>query len=114
MFFFSSRRRHTRYWRDWSSDVCSSDLEAKTQIAITNGGGLRCPIEKGNITVGKMYELMPFDNTLVTMEIKGSDLKKVFENGIGNEKIGWVAISGVKIKYDLKRPFRDRDRKSVV
>src|SRR5581483_5223748 len=27
-FFFSSRRRHTRYWRDWSSDVCSSDLPA--------------------------------------------------------------------------------------
>src|SRR5947209_17138282 len=26
LFFFSSRRRHTRYWRDWSSDVCSSDL----------------------------------------------------------------------------------------
>src|SRR3712207_8339929 len=25
--FFSSRRRHTRYWRDWSSDVCSSDLQ---------------------------------------------------------------------------------------
>src|SRR3712207_1167387 len=28
MLFFSSRRRHTRYWRDWSSDVCSSDLAA--------------------------------------------------------------------------------------
>src|SRR3712207_9578869 len=27
MYFISSRRRHTRYWRDWSSDVCSSDLE---------------------------------------------------------------------------------------
>src|SRR3712207_2611557 len=27
VFFFSSRRRHTRYWRDWSSDVCSSDLK---------------------------------------------------------------------------------------
>src|SRR3712207_1603035 len=26
MYIFSSRRRHTRYWRDWSSDVCSSDL----------------------------------------------------------------------------------------
>src|SRR5690606_40704116 len=26
-FFFSSRRRHTRFSRDWSSDVCSSDLE---------------------------------------------------------------------------------------
>src|SRR3712207_1984992 len=29
-FFFSSRRRHTRYWRDWSSDVCSSDLQKVT------------------------------------------------------------------------------------
>src|SRR3712207_8746120 len=27
--FLSSRRRHTRYWRDWSSDVCSSDLIRK-------------------------------------------------------------------------------------
>src|SRR3712207_7461422 len=26
---FSSRRRHTRYWRDWSSDVCSSDLSGR-------------------------------------------------------------------------------------
>src|SRR5476651_2832769 len=32
-FFFSSRRRHTRYWRDWSSDVCSSDLDAAAQGA---------------------------------------------------------------------------------
>src|SRR3712207_9526655 len=34
MFFFSSRRRHTRYWRDWSSDVCSSDLS--TGYAVRN------------------------------------------------------------------------------
>src|SRR3712207_7923959 len=31
--FFSSRRRHTRYWRDWSSDVCSSDLFSITSFA---------------------------------------------------------------------------------
>src|SRR5690606_40772078 len=30
-FFFSSRRRHTRFSRDWSSDVCSSDLYLDTQ-----------------------------------------------------------------------------------
>src|SRR3712207_8907805 len=35
VFFFSSRRRHTRYWRDWSSDVCSSDL------ALDEGDALR-------------------------------------------------------------------------
>src|SRR5690606_41144426 len=36
-FFFSSRRRHTRFSRDWSSDVCSSDLgaDAKTSVLPT-------------------------------------------------------------------------------
>src|SRR3712207_6174720 len=31
-FFFSSRRRHTRYWRDWSSNVCSSDLTRRQPV----------------------------------------------------------------------------------
>src|SRR5215813_15058881 len=43
-FFFSSRRRHTRCGRDWSSDVCSSDLDA----AITVPG--RAPIH-GTFTI---------------------------------------------------------------
>src|SRR5258707_30830 len=34
LFFFSSRRRHTRYWRDWSSDVCSSDLPWQSAAAV--------------------------------------------------------------------------------
>src|SRR6266700_5489960 len=33
-FFFSSRRRHTRFSRDWSSDVCSSDLSALAKSVI--------------------------------------------------------------------------------
>src|SRR3712207_9233304 len=36
IFFFSSRRRHTRYWRDWSSDVCSSDLCFETSRPTTH------------------------------------------------------------------------------
>src|SRR3712207_8157154 len=32
--FFSSRRRHTRYWRDWSSDVCSSDLNLRAHSGL--------------------------------------------------------------------------------
>src|SRR3712207_1545692 len=32
--FFSSRRRHTRYWRDWRSDVCSSDLGSHVLLAV--------------------------------------------------------------------------------
>src|SRR5690606_41051556 len=33
-FFFSSRRRHTRFSRDWSSDVCSSDLRGDAQLLL--------------------------------------------------------------------------------
>src|SRR3712207_6457557 len=40
-FFFSSRRRHTRYWRDWSSDVCSSDLAGAAGPQRADPAGLR-------------------------------------------------------------------------
>src|SRR5690606_40031331 len=36
-FFFSSRRRHTRFSRDWSSDVCSSDLEELSFVEFRPG-----------------------------------------------------------------------------
>src|SRR5437762_12167311 len=35
LFFFSSRRRHTRYIGDWSSDVCSSDLHCRVVAQMT-------------------------------------------------------------------------------
>src|SRR5690606_40980438 len=39
LFFFSSRRRHTRFSRDWSSDVCSSDLSLSATDALQAQGG---------------------------------------------------------------------------
>src|SRR3712207_7156025 len=47
IFFFSSRRRHTRYWRDWSSDVCSSDLTGNAASSLACAAamaGLECNI----------------------------------------------------------------------
>src|SRR3712207_9034822 len=49
IFFFSSRRRHTRYWRDWSSDVCSSDLSRSTA---TSSGGVSTPIRSASTANG--------------------------------------------------------------
>src|SRR5207253_4474192 len=46
-FFFSSRRRHTRWPRDWSSDVCSSDLDTKLRIVNAIVGGWAA---NGNVT----------------------------------------------------------------
>src|SRR5690606_22709058 len=37
LFFFSSRRRHTRFSRDWSSDVCSSDLGLAFEVDVVQG-----------------------------------------------------------------------------
>jgi 2',3'-cyclic-nucleotide 2'-phosphodiesterase (5'-nucleotidase family) len=90
----------------WVTDMMNK--VAGTQIAITNGGGLRCPIPAGNITVGKMYEMMPFDNTLVKMELKGSDIKRVIENGIANSSIGWVQVGGIKVYYNKDAAFGNR------
>src|SRR6266542_4784725 len=42
-FFFSSRRRHTRCYRDWSSDVCSSDLGQRGALAVAEASGLPRP-----------------------------------------------------------------------
>ena len=96
----------------WTTDVMRK--KAGTQIGITNGGGLRVPVAAGNITMGNMYEVMPFDNTLVKMELKGKDLKRVIENGIGNKDIGWVQVGGVKVYYNEKAEFGKRITSMVL
>src|SRR5206468_5073270 len=56
-FFFSSRRRHTRSDRDWSSDVCSSDLSGRRRVVglgFLGGMGARLePCHRGVTPCGK-------------------------------------------------------------
>ena len=49
-------------------------VDSNVLIALVNNGGLRAPIRKGNITIGTIYELMPFDNELVILSLRGSTL----------------------------------------
>ena len=69
-------------------------------IAINNGGGVRAPLKKGVITVGDMYTILPFDNTIVTMDMKGSDIIKVLEHGIAPKDFGWGQHAGLKFWYN--------------
>ena len=48
--------------------VINKNPNAQVDIALTNNGGLRVPIQPGPITVGKMFELMPFENMMVILE----------------------------------------------
>lgn len=76
-------------------------LITDVDVAITNGGGVRGDgLLAGEITVGDMYTILPFDNTLVTMEIKGSDLLKAIEHGIAPANMGWGQFAGIKVWYD--------------
>src|SRR5690606_39954994 len=60
-FFFSSRRRHTRFSRDWSSDVCSSDLGAASVIGTALSlAKSRAPVHV--VAVAALAENMPDGN----------------------------------------------------
>lgn len=91
---------------EWVCEIMKESTKA--DIAIQNGGGLRISIPKGDITVGTMYELLPFDNTLFTMKLTGEQVIEAIENGIGNENIGFGQVAGVYVKYDITMPFGKR------
>jgi len=64
-------------------------------LCIMNYGGLRIPtVSQGDITIGRIYELMPFDNFLVLMNVKGSVLQEVLHH-VAKEG-GWP-VSGLKM-----------------
>lgn len=89
--------------------VCETMAKAAgTQIAIQNGGGLRRDIPAGDVTYGLLYEVMPFDNTLVTMNLSGADLYKNIEHGIANSEIGNASFSGIMVDYDSDREVGKR------
>lgn len=96
----------------WVTEVMAK--EAKAQIAIQNGGGLRRTLEKGNITMGDMYEIMPFDNYLVVMDLTGADIKKAIDHGIMNPKITDGAFSGLIVEYDSSKEFENRITKITL
>lgn len=90
----------------WTCEVMAE--KAGTDIAVQNGGGLRRPLYLGDITMGDLYEVMPYDNQLVKMELPGKDLKAVIENGLLNPDIGDGSFSGLRVVYDSQAEFGSR------
>ena len=71
-----------------------------TQVCILNGGGIRASLSKGDITIGDMYTILPFDNDVVTMKVTGAKLKELIRYGINPNDIGWGQYSGITVWYN--------------
>ena len=67
---------------------------AMVDIAVFNKGGLRNALPKGNITVGNIFELMPFDNELIILKLSGSQVKDMF-NKIAEK--GGIPVGGMTL-----------------
>ena len=79
-----------------------------TQIAIVNGGGVRAGLDKGDVTMGDMYTILPFDNTLVTLEVSGAELKKLIDHGIMSPDFRPGQFYGIEVFYDKNDPYKQK------
>ncbi len=84
----------------WATDAMREITNV--DIAVTNGGGLRKPIAPGKITLGTIYDIAPFDNTVITMQMTGKQIREIFEFGLDSQ-LGLLQYSGVNIVYDASR-----------
>ncbi len=86
--------------------VCDGQMWYLNSIGIKNvhfffqnGGGIRTTLGKGDIQKSTIYEILPFDNTIVTLKIKGEDLLKFFEQAATN--IGKGAMPQISKEVNL-------------
>ncbi|MEL7656215.1 MAG: 5'-nucleotidase C-terminal domain-containing protein, partial [Bacillota bacterium] len=91
---------------NWMADVVKNYADA--DVGMVNNGGIRLsPIPAGNITVGTIFNLMPFDNTVTTVNMTGAQLKYILEQAVQDNGKG-IQISGVKFVYDSTKQSGQR------
>lgn len=80
-------------------------------IAIQNGGGVRAGLTKGDVTVGHIFKMLPFDNKVTLIEVTGQTVWDALENGVGGypETNGkFPQVSGLKYTFDGSKPAGKR------
>ncbi len=77
-------------------EMARQKVNAKVDVAFMNSGGVRLPdLPAGAITLGKIYELMPFDNLMVLLKLKGYQLKQYLDTLANTEG---VIASGITLQ----------------
>ncbi len=83
---------------NWATDAlweaAKKAYPGKVDVAIVNMGGMRCDWPAGPVTRGQVYELMPFDNILVVLTLKGEDIIALCESFA---KYGGQGVAGMRV-----------------
>jgi 2',3'-cyclic-nucleotide 2'-phosphodiesterase (5'-nucleotidase family) len=83
------------YWvADTMRQAAQTALGSPVRFAITNMGGLRANLRPGLLKVADIYEVMPFENELVVVELTGAEITQVVKEGILRR--GGEPCSGIK------------------
>ena len=80
---------------------------AKADVAFTNSGGVRKNLRAGPIKVRDIFEVTPFSNHLVAIELTGEELLNVLEKNC-RKGIDLLQVSGINYSYTLERPSGER------
>lgn len=86
-------------------------------ISIANGGGLRASIDAGEVTMGEVYTVLPFQNTLSTFQTKGATIVAALENGVSQVEEGagrFPQVAGLKFTWDQAQPAGSRVSEVLV
>ncbi|MBN2125691.1 MAG: 5'-nucleotidase C-terminal domain-containing protein [Deltaproteobacteria bacterium] len=73
------RRRETPLGDMIADSLAWYTRNLSVDFAILNGGGIRAELPEGDITKGRIYEILPFDDSLVVLTLKGKDVRALFE-----------------------------------
>jgi len=97
--------------------MLDSEAAGGATIAIQNGGGLRASIDAGEITMGEVLTVLPFSNTLATVEITGADVVEALENGVSDVENGagrFPQVAGLHYTYSKSAPVGSRVTEVMV
>jgi len=89
---------------DFITDAMRAD--ARVDVALQNPGGMRADLDAGPITRGEVYAIMPFDNTIATIELSGAQLRLALEQALAHNRV--TQVSGIRYTIDMRRPALDR------
>lgn len=101
---------------DAMETYAEKNFSHRPDFAITNGGGIRASIQKGQVTENDVITVLPFGNLISQIEVKGSDVKQAFEHSLSSttdiqdgKKVlassgGFLQVSNsIRVYFDLDK-----------